>query len=189
MNRLVVWWDILASSNIPMNDLIYNNNNSNMLFTGASIDVYEWTESIYLPSQWDELSQSSNGSSLGISGTSKDGDNAYVTYNRYDSVAQRKIPVYYYWVKNKKEAPALEGRKISVEQIAKTIENPKQQGVKFIQFYGPNKFGLVNFNDLLDDKNTILNIRYWTIAKTDINIHIQYQIQLRTMKTVYQMLI
>ena len=31
--------------------------------------------------------------------------------------------MYYYWVKNKKEAPALEGRKISVEQIAKTIEN------------------------------------------------------------------
>ena len=173
-----VWWDISkASFKYPyQNDLIYNNNNSNMLFTGASIDVYEWTESIYLPSQWDELSQSSNGSSLGISGTSKDGDNAYVTYNRYDSVAQRKIPVYYYWVKNKKEAPALEGRKISVEQIAKTIENPKQQGVKFIQFYGPNKFGLVNCNDLLDDKNTILNVRYWTIAKTDINIHTEYQI-------------
>ena len=33
----------------PTNDLIYNNNNSNMLFTGASIDVYEWTESIHPP--------------------------------------------------------------------------------------------------------------------------------------------
>ena len=173
-----VWWDISkASFKYPyQNDLIYNNNNANMLFTGSTIDVYEWTESIYRPSQYDQLSQSANGSSLGISGTSKDGDNAYVSYNRYDSVAQSKVPVYYFWVKNKAEAPALESRKLSAEKIAKIIENPKQQGIKFIQFYGPNKFGLVNCNDLLDEANTILNVRYWTIPKTDINIHTEYQI-------------
>ena len=100
----------------------------------------------------------------------------YVSYNRYDSVAQSKVPVYYFWVKNKAEAPALESRKLSAEKIAKIIENPKQQGIKFIQFYGPNKFGLVNCNDLLDEANTILNVRYWTIPKTDINIHTEYQI-------------
>ena len=173
-----IWWDISkASFKYPyQNDLIYNNNNSNMLFTGSTIDVYEWTESIYRPSQYDQLSQSASGSSLGISGTSKDGDNAYVSYNRYDSVAQSKVPVYYFWVKNKGEAPALESRKLSAEKIAKIIENPKQQGIKFIQFYGPNKFGLVNCNDLLDEANTILNVRYWTIPKTDINIHTEYQI-------------
>jgi len=173
-----VWWDISkASFKYPyQNDLIYNNNNANMLFTGSTIDVYEWTESIYRPSQYDQLSQSASGSSLGISGTSKDGDNAYVSYNRYDSVAQSKVPVYYFWVKNKAEAPALESRKLSAEKIAKIIENPKQQGIKFIQFYGPNKFGLVNCNDLLDEANTILNVRYWTIPKTDINIHTEYQI-------------
>ena len=173
-----VWWDISkASFKYPyQNDLIYNNNNANMLFTGSTIDVYEWTESIYRPSQYDQLSQSASGSSLGISGTSKDGDNAYVSYNRYDSVAQSKVPVYYFWVKNKGEAPALESRKLSAEKIAKIIENPKQQGIKFIQFYGPNKFGLVNCNDLLDEANTILNVRYWTIPKTDINIHTEYQI-------------
>lgn len=173
-----VWWDISkASFKYPyQNDLIYNNNNSNMLINGASIDVYEWTESIYTPSQYDALSQSSNGSTLGITGTSKNGDNAYVAYNRFDSVAQSKIPVYYFWVKNKKDTPALESRKISAEKIAKIIENPQQEGIKYIQFYGPNKFGLVNCNDILDGENSILNIRYWTIPQTDINIHTEYQI-------------
>ena len=157
-----IWWDISkASYKYPyQNDLIYNNNNSNMLINGASIDVYEWTESIYTPSQYDALSQSSNGSTLGITGTSKDGDNAYVAYNRYDSVAQSKIPVYYFWVKNKKDTPAIDSRKISAEKIAKIIENPQQEGIKYIQFYGPDKFGLVNCNDILDGTNSILNIRY-----------------------------
>ena len=173
-----VWWDIsTASFKYPyQNDLIYNNNNANMLFTGASIDVYEWTQSIYRPSQWDELAQSPSASSLGISGTSKDGDNAYVSYNTYDSIAQTTTPVYYFWVKNKKETPALDNRKISAEKIAKIIENPKQEGIKFVQFYGPNKFGLINCGDLLDGTNSVINFRYWTIQRTDINIHTEYQI-------------
>ena len=173
-----IWWDISrASFKYPyQNDLIYNNNNANMLFTDSTIDVYEWVESIYKPSQWDELSQGNNGASLGISGTSKYGDNAYVTYYRYDSISQTKIPVYYYWVKNRKEVPNKDGRKISADQITKIIENPKQQGIKFVQFYGPNKFGLVNCNDLLDESNTVLSFRYWTIANTNINVHTEYQL-------------
>lgn len=173
-----IWWDISkASYKYPyQNDLIYNNNNSNSLFPGASIDVYEWVESIYKPSQWDELSQGETGASLGISGTTRYGDNAYVTYNRYDSIAQSKLPVYYFWVKNKAEVPNREGRRISAEQIAKIIENPQQQGLRYIQFYGPNKFGLVNCGDLLDNKDTVLSVRFWTIENTNINVHTEYQL-------------
>ena len=87
-------------------------------------------------------------------------------------LSPKKILVYYYWVKIK-EALALEGRKISVEQIAKTIENLNNKESSLFNSTDPNKFGLVNCNDLLDDKNTILNVRYWTIAKTDINIQNQ----------------
>ena len=63
----------------------------------------------------------------------------HTSYNRYDSVAQENTRVLLLG-KNKKEAPALEGRKISVEQIAKTIENPNNKESS-LSTTDPNKFG------------------------------------------------
>ena len=55
---------------------------------GYSVDVYEWVSSTLLPSEWDELADTTEGLAQGISGKSKYGDTTYSLYNVYDAEKQ-----------------------------------------------------------------------------------------------------
>ena len=49
-----LWWDLTNAKflNPYQNDVTYSTNNWIKLFTGATIDVYEWIESTLTPEQW-----------------------------------------------------------------------------------------------------------------------------------------
>ena len=180
-----LWWDLsTAKYYYPyQSNIIFNNNYWNKQFVGSSIDVYEWVESDYKPSEWDQYKDTSEGVALGVTGTTKYVDNAYVTRNVYDKIAQITTPKYYYWVKNKQSVPELEYRNLSAESIAKLIDNPKGQGYKYVTFFSNNKFALVNCDSQLDGLDTVLNVRYWTIANQELNIHNEYQIMAEGLET------
>lgn len=173
-----VWWDLTNAKfvNVYQGNLIYRSNNFNQLAPGGSIDVYEWVESKYTPAQWDELSGSNRGESLGISGTSKYGQNGYSLRRVYDNISKTFNNYYYYWVKNKITIPNIDTRSISVDTVANLIEDPSGQGYKFISIFDSNTFALHNCNSLIKDTDTVLNIQYWTYANELSNIHNQYQI-------------
>lgn len=173
-----LWWDL---STVKFYDpyqvnIIYTTNYWNKIFPGSSIDVYEWVESKYTPSQWNKLADTKEGTAVGISGTTKYGNTVYVSRQLYDSTSESFSTRYYYWVKNKKVLPNIEFRKLSAYDVAQLIEDPKKQSYKFVALIANNKFSLHNCNNLMKNEDVAINFRYWTIDNQNINIHNEYQL-------------
>lgn len=173
-----VWWDLTNAKflNAYQGNIIFSTNNWNTLFESNTIDVYEWVESDILPSQWDELADTEQGISQGISGKSRYGDNVYVQKRVYDSISQSFTNKYYFWVKDKTTVPNVEWRTISIKDVADLIKDPASEGYRYINFISPNSFVLHNCDSLIKDKDVALSVQYWTIEDQGINIHNQYQI-------------
>ena len=85
-----LWWDIGSARfiNHHQGDITESTQNFNKLFTGTTVDVYEWVETTLLPSEWDAQTGTESGLTSGISGTSKYGDTAYSVRRRYDTATQ-----------------------------------------------------------------------------------------------------
>jgi len=173
-----LWWDLTTAKFIDSydTDVVYRNNTWCTLAVGASIDIYEWVESKYKPSDWDLLADTEEGLALDISGTTLYGDTAYSVKTRFDTISKTKKFTYYYWVKNKKTVPDNNSRRISAYEVSSLISNPRGNGYKFLALTGTNSFSLINVKDLLDDDNVALSIEYWTVDKTDQNIHTEWKL-------------
>ena len=172
-----LWWDLNTVKwfNTRQRTLEYKTNNWNKVIPSFEVDVYEWVESDLLPSEWDDIADTVEGLSDGISGTSKYGDDSYVTANVYDPITGTFDRKYYYWVKNKRTLPEIENRKISCYDVTQLITDPAGQGYRFVSFYDANKFGLHNVRNIVKDKNIILHIE-WDILEVENNIHREYQL-------------
>ena len=173
-----LWWDLSTVKwfNTRQRTLEYKSNNWNQLIPSFSVDVYEWVQSDLLPSEWDAVADTVEGLAEGISGTTKYGDDTYVTAEIYDPVASTFNTRYYYWVKNKRTTPEeIDYRKISCYDVAQLIADPAGQGYRFIAFYDNNKFGMHNIRNLIKDKNIILHIE-WDVLEAENNIHSEYQL-------------
>lgn len=173
-----LWWDLSTAKfvNPYQGSALYKANTWNELFESSSIDIYEWVETEYLPSEWDALADTEEGLTEGISGTSKYGDLAYVVRENYDSIGKTFKNVYYFWVKNKVTVPNVDFRKISASDVSVYISDPKSKGVKYVAILGSNQFSLVNCKELIADRKVAINFRYWVIENQDINIHAHYQL-------------
>ena len=173
-----LWWDLRTAKFYDSHDtdLVYRNSTWNTIFPGASIDIYEWVETKYTPEKWNSLADTEEGITAGISGTSLYGNDVYALVRKYDSVAKSFKNTYYFWVKNKKTIPNVLGRTMSASDVATLIENPRGYGYKYVALTSSNSFSLVNVQPLLQDKNIVLSIEYWTSPKTDKNIHSQWKI-------------
>ena len=174
-----LWWDLSSAKFLDPNQgsVLYKANTTNTIFKDDLVDVYEWVESTYTPAEWDKLADTEVGLSLGISGKSKYGNTVYSTSKTYDTIGKTTNIVYYFWVKNKITVPDVVGRKISANDVAKYITNPKNMGVSYISFHGANQFSLVNCKNLIASRKVALNIRYWIIDNYDqANIHSHYQL-------------
>ena len=174
----MLWWDMRTAKfiNAYSNDPVYRNTNWTTLATGASIDVYEWVSTKYKPGDWDNIADTPSGIALGISGTSLYGNSKYSVKTTFNTVTQSKIYTYYFWVKNKKFVPNVEGRHLSAQDVSMLIGNPRGQGYTYLALTGLDSFSLVNGKSLLKDKEVVLSVEYWTGLKTDQNIHGHWKI-------------
>ena len=181
----MLWWDLRRAKflDATIGDVVYNNSVWNTLFPTASIDVYEWVESRFLPSQWDELADTVDGISLGISGLSLYGDKAYSIKKSYDNLSNKVNLTYYFWVKNKKIIPNKHGRKIASIDCTTIIENPKNANIKYIKFLDKNAFSLANVTPLLDKDNILLSLQYWIQDPKNLQVHNEYKIISNNEKT------
>jgi len=172
-----LWWDLstVKYHNPYQGNIIYQTANWNRLFTGASIDIYEWIETTIKPSQWLEEADTEEGLAKGISGTPKYDDNTLVVAQVFDKVGQSFSNKYYYWVKNRKFIPAKEFRKTSAFDVAQLIEDPQSQGYQYIAPFSNNRFALYNCLNLVSGDSSAINFRYWTIDNPT-NIHNEYQL-------------
>ena len=173
-----LWWNLSQGLwvNPYQGNTIYQTNTWNTLFEGTDVEVCEWVESNYLPSEWAELADTEEGLNEGISGQPKYGDEIYVQKSIFDSVSQTFSNKYYFWVSDKVIVPDLAPRTISCNEVENLIRNPHIQGYKFVSLLKDNKFIVHNCDGLLSDRDVAINFQYWTVDDTTRNIHSQYQI-------------
>jgi len=184
-----LWWDLSRAKFIEnsLGNITYRSTNWNKLYKTASIDVYEWVETKYKPSEWDTLSGSDKGDSLGISGTSRYGNSVYSLRQVYDNVSQSFKNVYYYWVKNPTIVPlSVVDRKLSANNVSKLIADPIGYGYECMSLIGSNSFILVNLINYIKSKKTNLNIEYFTVDEQyqNSNLHSHWKLLSTHEKTI-----
>ena len=173
-----LWWDLTNAKfyNAYQGDVSFSANNWNKLFEGNTIDVYEWVESKYLPSEWNNLADTDEGIAEGVSGQARYGDAAYTVKRQFDSISQTFTNLYYYWVKDKKIKPDVEGRTLKSSEVAQLIADPNNQQYEFVGLFSNDSFSAFNIEKYLENNDVAIGIQWWTIDKKDVNIHNQYQI-------------
>ena len=172
-----VWWDIskVKYTWYEQGDSTYRTNNWGRIFTGSTIDIYEWVESIYLPSKWAELADTEEGIALGISGIPKDIDNfTWSSKYKYDPISGTKTTLYYYWVKSKTITPNVSNRYLSCFNIANLILDPKSQGYHYVSITNDNSLSLTNIGSKLIDEDIALNLQFYEIDNTELLTHREY---------------
>jgi len=173
-----LWWDLstVKYTWYEQSDLEYRKNSWGTLFPGASIDVYEWVSSEYLPSQWSSLADTVDGLAKGISGQPKYADNSVISVKQYyNATTGGTTNVYFYWVKNKVTIPAADFRKISANDVANLIYNPSAYGMKYISVLAADSIAVTNVTSTLSQNNIYLNIAEDDIDN-DINQHTEWML-------------
>jgi hypothetical protein len=174
-----LWWDLRTSKFLEnnFNDPAYRNSAWNTLAAGASVDIYEWVSTNLLPANWDKIADTPSGIAIGISGQSLYGNSAYCVTQVYDNISKSFRNTYYFWVKNKKIVPTnLSGRNMAASDVASLIANPRAQGYTCLALTGVDSFSLINAAQYLKGTNVVLAVEYWTIDKTDQNVHSQWKL-------------
>ena len=173
-----LWWDLTNAKfyNAYQGDVSFSANNWSTLFNSNTIDVYEWVESKYLPSEWNNLADTDEGLAEGISGTARYSDTAYTLKRQYDEISQTFSNLYYFWVKDKKTIPDVEGRTLNANDVANLIANPASNNYEFVGLFTNDSFAAYNIEKYLENNDVAIGIQWWNIDKKDINIHNQYQI-------------
>jgi len=174
----LLWWDLTRAKFLENNigNVVYRSTTWNRLYETASIDVYEWVESKYLPSEWDKLADTEKGLTQNVSGKSKYGDLIYSVSQKYDTVSKKFINLYYFWVNGKTIVPNVKNRFLSASEISRLIADPISYGYECLALTGENSFSLVNVDRLLKDTDIVLSVQYWTIDNQEINIHNEWKL-------------
>jgi hypothetical protein len=173
-----LWWDLDAVRFIESNhdSILYKSSNWNNVFPGTDVLVYEWVEGDLLPEQRDRIADTEEGLAKNISGTSKYGNAVYSISRRYDNVSKTFKNIYYYWVANPTVVPNKEFRKISANDVANYILDPKSAGLRYVVLLDKNQLSIVNCGNLILGKKLNLNIRTWITENREANVHSHYQI-------------
>ena len=184
----LLWWDLNKAKflDATVGNETYRAANWNKLYATASIDIYEWVETKFKPSEWDTMSGTEKGEALGISGTSKYGNLCYSVRQYYDRISQSFKNIYYYWVKNPTIIPNTQDRSLSANDVSKLISDPVAQGYPCLSFTSPSSFILINLANYIKSTSTNLNIEYWTVDKQyrTTNKHSQWKLISSHEKTI-----
>ena len=182
----MLWWDLTRAKFLENQGgtSVYKSTTWNKLYETASIDIYEWVETKYSPSEWDKLADTEKGLSLGISGLSKYGNSVYSLRQRYDNISKQFTNIYYFWVKNSKIVPNVPGRVLSASDVSLLISDPSGYGYPCLALTGSNSFTLVNITNLLSDTDINLNVQYWLIDNQEINNHSQWKVISENVSTI-----
>ena len=158
-----LWWDLSSVKYVwyEQGNLSYRKNNWGKLFPGATIDVYEWVGSPYLPSEWASLADTTSGLTDGISGQPKFSDNSIISVKQvYNPSTSSFVNYYYYWVKNKVTVPAVKNRRISSYQVSAMILDPTAYGLRYVSLLRSDSLAISNVSTSLVGSNIYLNIAY-----------------------------
>ena len=174
-----VWWNVSTAKWVwyEQGDIAYRAGNWNQLAAGASIDVYEWVESVLLPSEWAAIADTADGLAEGISGQPLYPDDTVYNFKQQFNPTTGAVSEtnYYYWVKNKNTLPDIAPRRISTAEVASLISNPVGSGLPIIAIIDSDKFLAYNFNSFPGDV-ALVNVQYIRPNRNLNLIHSEYQL-------------
>ena len=158
-----VWWDLSKVRWLwyEQDDQEYKVNNWGKLFPGSRIDVYEWIESIYLPSEYNLRSGTQDGITQGISGTPLHIDDTHYTVKqKYSSALDGFVNYYYFWVRNKQTMPeeSVRPRQNTVAYVANLIRDPQNFDIPYYAPSDNDKLIVFNSNNIVVNDNLVLNV-------------------------------
>lgn len=164
-----IWWDLSQCRYIDyeQSSISYRLNNWGALFPGSKVKIYEWVESDFLPSQYEE----------GVGdGVPKYPDNSsysvVTTVDPGTGVIKQK---YYYWVGDKTTVdPVVSLRNISAKALEQYISNPKDQNIPYLALLKPNAVGVFNILPDLVGNNVVLHLDT-SQDRNDNIIHNEYE--------------
>jgi len=170
-----LWWDLSTVKYMwyEQGELKYRKNNWGKLFPGATIDVYEWVGTKYLPNEWSVIADTTAGLVESISGQPKYPTGNVMAVKQVYTSSGSLTNYYYYWVKNKITIPATKNRRKSSFEVASLIADPVSYGYKFLSPIAPSALSLANIGTELVSNNINLNI---ALDKTNniINKHTEW---------------
>ena len=176
-----LWWDTstVKWANYNQGDISYKLGGWNSVAYGSSIDVYEWVETEYLPSEWAEIATTAEAFSVGVSGTPLYPDNSsYSVKENLDTLTGRvSSRVYYYWVKDKATLPTNKNfRKIASSSVAQYIQNPLGTGITFAALIDNEKIAIYNPTIAITGNNVSVTIQFYKNSKQINQVHREYQL-------------
>jgi hypothetical protein len=177
-----VWWDLSTVKyvNYESGSLDYRQQNWGKLFTGSTVDVYEWVQSSVDPIAYNDAVTNSkevdgkvptgtakfvnkNGQNWASWSTEVYVDDLNVTHTRY-----------YFWVKNLDTVPNTRPeRKLPVAAVSNIIADPASIGLSWFAPISTDAFIVSNVKALLNNENTTLQIQ---IKNDDTPAHSQWML-------------
>jgi len=165
-----VWWNLDACRYITyeQGELTYRISQWGGLFPGSTIEILEWVESQYLPSDY---------VANGGDGVPKyPNDSAYVEVAYIDTQSGLVKTKYYYWVTDKVSVDTAKTKRInSISAISDIIQNPIKQELPYIAALSTNTFAVYNSKPFISGKDSILRIEYAQVLNNNI-AHSEYEL-------------
>ena len=158
------WWDLNTAIYLDYEQgpIDYQQNNWGRLFDGASVDIYEWTESTVLPDQWEQLVKANatiNGKRVTGEVYKVKNNDEYVYYwsdqTVVDPVQNRSKTVYYFWVKNKLDIVG--NRVYNTKQLSNYLKNPNSFEQLWVAASESSNLLINNLDKVVSD-NTVIQI-------------------------------
>jgi hypothetical protein len=173
-----LWWNLSSSSwyNPYQASTLYRSATWNELTPNSTIQICEWVETDLLPKEWSSRADTPDGFAKGISGQPLYQNNVYSERKFYDSLANRFVNKYYYWVVNSTIAPQSSRRLRSALEIAQLIASPESLGYRFLAPLSDNSFSLHNVKGLIEGTDSVLHFTLIENTSNENNIHNEYQL-------------
>ena len=156
-----IWWDTNNCRFIDPNqdDIVYASRRWGQLFSGSTVDVYQWVASTVPPTQYTG------------SGTVRD----LSSYSVTSSINEQGLfeTTYYFWVRSVRQVNRTARKTLSAETVARYIESPRTSGIAYIAPISASAIAIYNGLPYIQSEDTILHVEYDQELNDDA-VHTQF---------------
>ena len=158
-----VWWDISTVRFIDPNqdDIVYASRRWGQVFPGSTINVYQWIESTVPPADYTGPGSPLNTLSFTVN----------TTLNQQGVFSTQ----YYFWVQSLTTVATQQGKTLSVDTVARYIENPRATGIAYLAPIDSSTVAIYNCETLIEAQDTVLHIEFDRELTND-NVHVEYEL-------------